>query len=140
MKKFVSVIIAVITFVLCFTLSACGNKYVSNYSAMLMVRENTSNKASVSFDSFSGTYVIQLKNNSADEVFITYEATLREGNIKVSYDFNDEKLNLFEIKTNGSVDGKTETFTGNQIIYIIIESDGKSNDGSFSFVLEKSEQ
>ena len=140
MKKIASVIIAVVTFVLFFTLSACGNKYVSHYSAALMVRTNTSDKASVSFDSFSGTYVMHLKNNSADEVFISYEATLREGNIKVSYDFNDEKLNLFEIETNGSTDGKTETFTGDKTIYIIIESDGKCNDGSFSFVLEKAEK
>ena len=137
MKKFASVIIVVLTLVLCFTLSACGNKYVSNYSAMLMVETITPNKASVSFDSFSGTYVIQLKNNGADEVFIDYEASLGEGNIKVYYDFNDEKLNLFEIKSNGSVDTKTETFTGNKTIYIIIESDGKCSEGSFSFVLEK---
>ncbi len=140
MKKFASVIIAVVTLVFCFTLSACENKYVSHYSATLMVRSNTSNKASVSFDSFNGTYVMHLKNNSADEVFITYEAMLEEGNINVYYDFNDEKLNLFEIETNGSVDGKTETFTGNKTIYIIIESDGNCNDGSFSFVLEKSEK
>ncbi len=137
MKKFASVIFTTVTLVLCFTISACGNKYVSHYSAMLMVRENTSNQASVSFESFSGTYVIKLQNNRADEVFITYDATLREGNIKVYYDYNDEKLNLFEIATDGSVDSKTETFTGNKIIYIIIESDGKSNGGSFSFVLEK---
>lgn len=74
----------------------------------------------------------------ADEVCITYEGMLREGNIKVYYDYNDEKLNLFEIETNGSVDGKTEPFTGNQTIYIIIESDGKCNGGSFSFVLGNS--
>ncbi len=137
MKKLASVIIAMVILVSCFTLSACENKYVSHYSAMLMVRENTSNKASVSFDSFSGTLVMHLKNNSSDEVFITYEAKLGEGNIKVYYDFNDEKLNLCEIETNGSVDGKTETFTGNKTIYIIIESDGKCSDGSFSFVLGK---
>ncbi len=83
---------------------------------------------------------MKLKNNGADEVFITYEATLREGNIKVFYDFHDEKLNLFDIETDGSVDSKTETFTGNKTIYIIIESDGTCNDGSFSFVLEKSEK
>ena len=140
MKKFASAIIATVTLVLCFTLSACGNKYVSHYNATLMVRENTSNKASVSFDSFSGTYVIKLKNNGADEVFIDYEGTLREGNINVSYDYNDKKLNLFDIETDGSVDSKTETFTGNKTIYIIIESDGECSDGSFSFVLEKSEK
>ena len=105
-----------------------------------MVKENTSSKASVSFDSFSGTLVMKLKNKSADEVFIDYEGTLGEGSIKVYYDFNDEKLNLFDIETDGSVDGKTETFTSNKTIYIIIESDGKCSDGSFSFVLEKSER
>ncbi len=140
MKKFASVIITVLILTLCFTLSACGNKYASHYSATKMATTNTSNKASVSFDSFSGIYVMQLKNNGSDEVFITYKATLKKGNIKVYYDFNDEKLNLFEIETNGSVDKKTETFTGNKTIYIIIESEGKCNEGSFSFVLGKSEK
>lgn len=139
MKKFkiAGVVIALATLVLCFTLSACGNKYVSRYSAMLMVKTNTPNKASVSFDSFNGTYVMQLKNRGADEAFITYEATLEEGNIKIYYDYNDEKLNLFNIETGGSVEGKTETFTGNKTVYIIIESDAKCNAGSFSFALEK---
>lgn len=137
MKKFISAIIAVITLVLCLTLSSCGTKYVSNYSATMMVKQNTSNKASVSFSSFSGTYVMRLETNGTDEVYITYEATLGEGNIKVYYDYNDEKLNLFEIETDGSVKEKTEPFTGEKTIYIIIESDGKCKDGNFSFVLEK---
>ncbi|MDE5766621.1 MAG: hypothetical protein K2I17_05590 [Clostridia bacterium] len=137
MKKFVSAIIAVATLVLCFTLSACATKYVSHYSATTMKTTNTSDKASISFSSFSGTYVMQLKNNGADEVSISYEATLGEGNIKVYYDYNDEKLDLFDIATNGSVDSKTEAFTGNKTVYVIIESDGKCKDGSFSFTLKK---
>lgn len=140
MKKIAGIIIAVATLVLCFALSACENGYESHYRATMMVRKNTSNEASVSFDSFNGTYVIKLKNDNADEAFITYDATLGEGNIKVYYDFNEEKLNLFELKTNGSVEGKSETFTGNQTIYIIIESEGNCNEGSFSFALEKSEK
>lgn len=139
MKKIASVIIATAMLVLCFTLSACGNKYASHYSAMLMVSTNTLNEASVSFDTFSGIYVMQLKNTGDEKAFITYNAMLEEGNIKVYYDFNDEKLNLFEIGSDGSIEGKTETFTSNKTIYIIIESDGKCNVGSFSFALEKSE-
>ncbi len=138
MKKIASVIIVMTMMVLCFTLAACKIKYASHYSATFMVTTNNSNEASVSFDSFSGTYVMKLKNNGTDEVFISYEAKLGEGNIKVYYDFNDEKLNLFEIGTNDSVDSKTETFTGDKTIYIIIESDGKCKVGSFSFALEKS--
>ena len=136
MKKFAGIIIATVMLVLCFTLSAC---YSSHYSATLMVSSNTSDKASVSFGSFSGTYVIQLKNTGNEKTSVTYNATLEEGNIKVYYDFNDEKLDLFEIGADGSIEGKTEAFTGSKTIYIIIESDGKCNSGSFSFALEKSE-
>ena len=102
-----------------------------------MTSKNDSNGASVSFDSFKGTYVIKMDNKGAGETLIAYEATLQEGNIKVYYDFNDEKLSLFEIGANGNVEGKTEAFTGNKTIYIIIESDDKCKEGSFSFVLEK---
>ena len=140
MKKIASIVIAVMMLILCFTLSACENKYVSHYSATLMVKKNTTTEASVSFRNFSGIYVIQLKNTGDEKIFITYSATLEEGNIKVYYDFNDEKLNLFEIGTDNSIEGKTETFTSNKTVYIIIESDGKCNEGSFSFVLEKSEK
>ncbi|MDE7162681.1 MAG: hypothetical protein K2O44_01205 [Clostridia bacterium] len=137
MKKFVSAIIAVATLVLCFTLCACATKYVSHYSSSTMTTTETSDKASISFGSFSGTYVMKLQNNGADEAVITYEATLGEGKIKVYYDYNDEKLDLFEIGANGSVDSKTEAFTGNKTVYVIIESDGKCKDGSFSFTLKK---
>ncbi len=140
MKKIAGIIVAVATLVLCFALSACGNRYASRYSSKSMVEQKTSNTASVSFDSFSGTYVIKWDGKGADEVCITYEATLTEGNIKVYYDFNEEKLNLFEIKNDGNVEGKTETFTGNQTIYVIIESDGNCSEGSFSFALEKSQK
>ena len=141
MKKFARVItIALVTLVLCFTLSACGSKYKSNYKAMLMRESNTSNQASVSFDTFKGRYVARLQNTGNDNVVITYNATLAAGNIKVYYDFNDEKQSLFEIGTGGTAEGKTEAFTGNKTIYVIIESDGECGAGSFSFALEKSPQ
>ncbi|MDE6273615.1 MAG: hypothetical protein K2L87_01020 [Clostridiales bacterium] len=138
MKKFASVIITVVTLVLCFALSACGDKYASHYSSTAIVSQNTSSEASVSFSTFSGTYVIKFNYTGNDKV-ITYNATLEEGNIKVYYDVNGEKLHLFDIGADGSVEGKTEEFTSNNTIYIIIESDGKCKEGSFSFALEKSE-
>ena len=137
MKKFAKIIIATALLVLCFALSACGNSYSNNYSSTAMTTENTPTKASVSFDTFSGTYVIKLRNTGDDEAVIAYNATLKQGNIEVYYDFNGEKLSLFEIGPDGSVKEKTEAFTGKKTIYIIIESDGKCNEGSFSFVLEK---
>lgn len=139
MKKFARVIVAITLLVLCFTLSACATKYRASYSSTLMVQSNTSDKASVKFDTFKGTYVIKFRTTGDDKVFISYNATLEEGNIKVYYDFNDEKLSLFEIGSGGSVEGKTEEFTGNKTIYVIIESDGKCKSGNFSFNLEKAE-
>ncbi len=140
MKKFARVIFVTALLVLCVMFSACGSGYVSNYSGKNIVTIKETNKASISFDSFKGTCAMQLKNNGADEVLINYNATLEEGSIKVYYDFNGEKLDLFEIGTNGSVEGKTEAFKGNKTIYVIIESDGKCGAGSFSFALEKSAQ
>ena len=137
MKKFASVIVVVVALVLCFTLAACGNMYVSNYNAKLMASNNSDHDAFVSFDSYSGTYVIKFTSYGSDSACISYNATLEEGNIKVYYDYNGEKLDLFEIGANGSVKGKTEAFVGNKTIYVIIESDGVCNVGSFSFALEK---
>ena len=140
MKKIAIVIIVTVMLILCFSLSACVTKYVSNYSASRMTETKTLTKAYVSFSNFGGVYVIKFQNTGNDEMCITYNATLQEGNIKVYYDFNDEKLDLFEIGANGSAEGKTEAFTGGKIIYIVIESDVKNNAGSFSFALEKSEK
>ena len=140
MKKFARVLISTMTLVLCFALCACGTKYHDNYSSSAMVEKTTDNDASVSFDTFSGVYVIKWNNTDNSETLITYNATLKDGNIKVYYDYNDEKLNLFEIGAGGSSEGKTEAFARNQPIYIIIESDGKCGEGSFSFTLEKSQK
>ena len=137
MKKFIGAIIAAAMLVLCFTLSACGDRYHSKYSSGVMTTTSSPTQASVLFDSFSGIYVIKLTNTNDSEVSITYNAKLGEGNIKVYYDFNEEKLDLFEIAADGSVEGKTQTFTGNKIIYVIIESDGKCKEGSFTFALVK---
>lgn len=140
MKKVVSVIAVAVMIVLCFTLSACGNKYSSKYSATLLVQTNLSTEGSVSFGSFKGTNVIKFKKRGSEEVYITYVASLGEGKINVYYDYNDEKLNLFDISTNGNLEGRTETFSGDKTVYIIIESDGKCEDGRFEFALVKAEK
>ncbi|MBD5092216.1 MAG: hypothetical protein HDT36_02395 [Clostridiales bacterium] len=139
MKKFASIIIAVLIVVLCFTLTACGTKYKSNCSSTAMVETKDSNSATVSFGTFSGRYVIKFNDTIKESTVITYNATLEEGSIKVYYDFGDEKLSLFEIGTDGSVEGKSEAFARNKTVYIIIESDGKCNECSFSFALKKAE-
>ena len=138
MKKFARAIIAAAMLsVLCFTLCACVNNYASNYSSSKMSISNTSDSSAISFDTYSGTYVIKFNNSGNDKSVITYNASLKEGNIKVYYDFNGEKLDMFEVGTDGVAEGKTEAFANSKTIYVIIESDGKCDTGSFSFSLEK---
>lgn len=139
MKKFLSALIATLMLVVCFTLSACGDKYTSSYSATLMVRTNTASKASVSFDTFNGTYVMKLKNEDGRKAAITYNIALKEGKIQVYYDYDGNKLHLFEIENNDSTTGKLNVPASDKIIYIIIESEGKCNEGKFSFILERTE-
>lgn len=139
MKKFLDVLIATMMLVVCFTLSACENKYTSSYSATLMVRTNTANEASVSFGTFNGTYVMKLKNKDDSEAFITYNITLKEGKMQVYYDYNGNKMHLFEIENDDSTTGKLKVPANSNTIYIIIESEVKCNAGRFSFVLERTE-
>lgn len=139
MKKFFSVLIAAMMLVMCFTLSACVDKYTSSYTATLMVRTNTANEASVSFDTFKGTYVIKFKNKGDCETFITYNITLKEGKMQVYYDYDGKKLHLFEIENNDSTTGKLKVPASNNTIYIIIESEGKCTEGRCSFILERTE-
>lgn len=82
---------------------------------------------------------MKLRNEGDDEAFIAYNIALKEGKIQVYYDYNGEKLHLFEIENGDSTTGKLKAPTSDKTIYIILESDGTCHEGSFSFVLEKSE-
>ncbi len=136
MIKVKEIFILMITLLLCLTLSACKCD-ITAYTATMMVTTNTSNKATLSFGSFKGTYRMHLQSNGDDQVYISYEATLKQGNIKVYCDYNGKKLNLFEIGYNDTKKGRTEVFKGKKTIHITIESDGKCKDGKFSFILER---
>ena len=148
MKKIAGAIIAVAMSVLCFTLSACNERYISWYYATGLGATQTSDTASVWFTSFSGyddshegDYVIKF-NGNGEPVYITYQAQLGEGRIKVYYDYNGEMLDLFQIQGDGYyggyLEGSSEVFTANETIYIIIESPRYFTcfEGSFWFGLE----
>ncbi len=126
MIKVKGIFILIVTLILCLTLSAfkCD---ITAYTATMMVTTNTSNKATLSFCSFKGSYRMHLQSNGDNQVYISYEATLEQGNIKVYYDYNGKKLNLFEIWSNDTKKGRTEVFKGKKTIHITIDSDGKSS-------------
>lgn len=103
-------------------------KYVSHYSALMMVTTNTSKSASISFSSLSGTRSFKLKSDG----HLNYSAKLGEGSATVFYDSNGTKTELFSI--SGGQELQSSTIAVNPgTVYVIVQTDGKCKDGRFSF-------
>ena len=63
---FFTAFIGVVTALLLIAFSGC-NRYTSNYKAVAFVHHNATKNASMSFSSFEGTFVFNLKCESNDE-------------------------------------------------------------------------
>ena len=129
MKKGFAWIAAVICLL---ALTGCG-KYVSSYKAVGFVHSNTSKSAFMNFYSFDGKMVFQLKSSGEGE--LQYSASLESGSATIYYDYNDVKTELCTIEAGNAVDshgGYVEAGT----VYIIVETDGKCENGEFTFSVE----
>lgn len=131
MKK-KSVLLITIT-VLAMSLAACSS-YVSSYIASAMVTSEWGGTASLSFWTFEGTKVLKLNNSSGSSAEVSYEAELESGSATVYYDDNGSKTEWFTINSGESLNGKAVPDKKGKI-YVIIESDGKCENGSFDFKL-----
>ena len=96
MKKALSFMVAV----LLFSLAGCG-KYSSKYNAVGFVHSNQSTSAFMSFYSFEGRMVFQLK--STGEGDLKYSAELESGSATVYYDFYGTKEELFSVNSGNEV-------------------------------------
>ena len=113
--------------------SGCG-KYSSHYNAVGFVHSNTSSSAYMSFSSFDGTISFKLKCGEGER--IQYSAELGEGSATVYYDCDGKKKLLFLIGAGEEVfDFVRPSETGS--IYIIVETDGKCEEGKLKFDVEK---
>ena len=122
-----------IMMVLCFSLTGC-NKYTSHGVATVMIQNNTSDKATVSFSSLDGTDVYKLKVKDTSDV-LKYSGKLDNGSATVYYDNDGTKKELFTVGADEKVDSSLEALEKGTL-YIIIETDGKAEGGDFSFSLE----
>ena len=108
----------------------------SSYKALVMISENHANTGSIRFSEFEGTYVFKLNKQNPGEGAISYTASIEEGNVKVTYiAFTDEELNLFSITSGESLEGSGGYIEKGYRVHIIIRSDGKVKNGSFTFDL-----
>ena len=121
--------------VLLITLTGCG-KYTSGYKAVAIVRSNTADSASMSFYSLEGRMVFRL--NSSFDGQLRYTAKLENGSACVYYDVDGEKRELFSIGAGESVDS-SGGYIKKGTVYIIVETDGKCQNGAFSFRLERTQ-
>lgn len=129
MKKRIFLLIA--AFII-FIMTGCGG-YISSYKAAGFVRSNTSSSTYMNFWSFEGRMVFRLHAKAEGE--LKYTASLEKGNLTVFYDNNGTKSELFSLK-----DGETADSSGGYVeegtVYIIVETDGKCENGELRIGLE----
>ena len=131
MKRIITIaLLTVITIAACLSLTGCG-RYTSSYVTTMCVKTDDS----VSFSSLKGTVVFTAKCDGEEGRKIKYSAKLGTGSFTVYYDSDGTKKELFTIGAGESVEASGgELVKGT--VYIILETDGKCEDGKFSFEIE----
>ena len=127
-------------FVLCIALllSATSCDYVSGYKALMFVRMERGDHATISFSRLEGTYVIKLKlKYQGQEGSIQCTASLGEGEINVYYDSLGVKEFLFNLKAGESIDERRGYFESGRTVYIIVETVTPAKEGKISIDLRK---
>lgn len=132
MKK--SKILIALFLVLSSLLSTGCSKYTSHYSSIMSVHTNTSSSASLSFYVFDGTEADTLKCKE-EPGKLEYSAKLEKGSATVYVDYDGTKKELFSINGGEEV---SSTLTGLEkgTVYVIIETSGKCESGSFDFEMK----
>ena len=110
-----------------------GCKYVSSFSATVCIHSSSSDSGSIQFESLTGTYVFKMKPESTNTLY--YTAKLGSGSLKVYYDNDDEKKELFTLNS-GEAKEFTLTPLKSGTLYVIIETNGKCENGDLSFSLK----
>ena len=127
-------------FVLCIALllSATSCDYVSSYKALMFVRQERGDHATISFSKLEGTYVIKLRmKGEGQEGSIQCKASLGEGEINVYYDSLGVKEFLFNLKAGESIDERRGYFESGRTVYIIVETVTPAKEGKISVDLRK---
>ena len=132
MKKRFSLVLAAV--LMSMILAGCS-PYVSSYKTIAMVQSNVSDSAFMDYSTLEGTMVFTLKakENGAK---LKYSGSIQNGDVTVYYDDDGTKKELFSLKGGDYVrDSLDLAQTGK--VYVIVETNGKSEDGDFHFDIEE---
>ena len=126
---------------LCLTLllsvTACSG-YVSSYKALMFVRSEMGDHATISFSKLEGTYVMKLKmKGEGQEGSIHCKASLEAGEINVYYDWLGTKELLFNLKAGESIDERLGYIESGHTVHIIVETVTPAKEGKISIDLRK---
>lgn len=123
MKKLISLIMAI---VIILSLSSCDD-YVSSYSAIGLVRSNTSHGCEASFHSLSGTLVFKIsKSHRGEEGDIKYTLDVEVGEVNLYYDCYGVKEKLARATAGEKIEACGGYVEGGHTVYIIIEAEDGS--------------
>jgi len=119
--------------VLCVGMAGCSG-YASGYSATVLISENTSNSALLSFSTMKGSKVLQMKTKEEGKT-LEYSGTLGEGNVTVYYDEDGSKKELFTVSGGEKAESSVKLNVKGKIS-VIVETDGKCEAGKFVFKIK----
>ena len=101
----------------------------------MYVHSNTSHSAYMNFGTLNGTEVQTLKCKEETGT-LKYSAKLDTGNATVYIDYDGEKKELFKIGAGEEIEDSFDGLKEGKI-YVIVETDGKCEEGKFEFELEE---
>ena len=134
MKQIRKMILMALVLAAAVLLTACGSPYSTHFSATVLVQSNDSDSASMSFTTFKGTMVFTVKPADGDSA-IRYSGSLKSGSITVYYDNAGTKEEWFTLQAGETVEGTLDN-PGEGKVYIILETDGKCEEGKLEFEVE----
>ena len=131
----------ILLFLLCvtvlFSFVACSG-YVSSYKALMFIRQERGDNATISFSRLEGTYVMKLKlRGEGQEGSLQCTASLGEGEINVYYDSLGVKEFLFNLKAGESIDERRGYIESGRTVYVIVETVTPAKEGKISVDLRK---
>ncbi len=125
-------VLILLSFLLVMFMTGCG-EYASSYKAVGFVHSNSRSSANMTFYSLEGRMVFKLKPSAEGD--IKYTASLETGSATVYYDYAGVKSELFSISGGEDIEGAGGYIEAGTV-YIIVETDGKCQNGAFRFDLE----
>ncbi|MBR6934331.1 MAG: hypothetical protein IKH41_02450 [Clostridia bacterium] len=127
--KLIAVVMAALIAALSMFMAGCS-PYSSHYSAIGFVHSNDSHSARMSFYRFKGSISFQMKCTTDSKLI--YSASLESGDITVYYDEGNGKEELLTVGSGDAMDGVVPLKSSGKV-YVIVESEGNCENGSFRF-------